>query len=61
MMTCRLSGNVHSWLFAQPKEGIHPADGKAYGWLGGQCACGMRIMMEMPLSDAPIVDPREFT
>ncbi len=60
MMTCPLSGNTHSWMFGPATEGIHPMDGKSYGWLGGTCACGMRLMMERSLSEEPLVDPREL-
>lgn len=60
MMTCPITGNTHIWVFGPAREGIHPADGKAYGWLGGNCGCGMKILMEKPLNDEPVVDPREL-
>lgn len=60
MMTCPISGNTHLWIFGLPREGVHPKDGKAYAWYGGQCSCGMKFMMEKQLSDTPIADPREF-
>ncbi len=60
MMTCPISGNTHAWTFGPATEGVHPADGKPYGWLMGACACGMKIMFEKSLSPEPLVDPREL-
>ncbi len=60
MTECPLTGDTHIWVFAPPTEGIHPADGNTYAWLGAQCNCGMKLLMEKAVNTGEI-DVRELT